>query len=118
MKQKHCHPSAPRATALAIAAMLAAQPAFSQAQPEAAGEAQPAVSKADASANAAMEKVIVTGTRKVGTRVRDSAAPISVVDSSDLLQTGASNLFDAMTALVPSYNSQALAGRIGAMIRS
>jgi hypothetical protein len=36
-----------------------------------------------------MNKVIVTGTRKVGTKLRDSAAPISVVSATDLQETGA-----------------------------
>ncbi|WP_177307259.1 TonB-dependent receptor plug domain-containing protein [Pseudoduganella namucuonensis] len=110
--------TAPRAIALAVAALLASHAAPGLAQEAAAGETAPAESKADASVSTAMDKVIVTGTRKVGTRLRDSAAPISVVDASDLLQTGSSSLFDAMTALVPSYNSQSLSGRIGAMIRS
>lgn len=104
-------------TSLAIAALLASHATLAQAQ-SAAGEPQSAESKADAAISGAMEKVIVTGTRKVGTRLRDSAAPISVVNSTDLLETGASSLFDAMTALVPSYNSQSVTGRIGAMIRS
>lgn len=108
----------PRAVTLAVATFLASHSAFSQAQTTDAGAIQPVESKADASVTTAMEKVIVTGTRQTGTRLRDSAAPISVVSSSDLVATGSSNLFDAMTALVPSYNSQAVAGRIGAMIRS
>jgi iron complex outermembrane receptor protein len=65
-----------------------------------------------------VETVIVTGTRKTGTKVRESAAPISVISADALQETGASNLFDAMTALVPSYNSQSVGGDIGNMIRS
>jgi iron complex outermembrane receptor protein len=110
--------AAPHAIAIAIATLLASHATLGQAQESAATETPPAESKADASAESSMNKVIVTGTRKVGTRLRDSAAPISVVGAADLAETGASNLFDAMTALVPSYNSQSLAGRVGAMIRS
>src|SRR5689334_8823404 len=54
-----------------------------------------------------VETVIVTGTRGAGARVRDSAAPITVISAETLQETGAANLFDAMTALVPSYNAQA-----------
>ena len=110
--------TAPHAIAIAIATLLASHATLSQAQETAVAATPPAESKADASTETSMNKVIVTGTRKVGTRLRDSAAPISVVDGADLAQTGSSNLFDAMTALVPSYNSQSLSGRIGAMIRS
>jgi iron complex outermembrane receptor protein len=65
-----------------------------------------------------VEAVIVTGTRSAGARVRDSAAPIAVISAETLQETGASNLFDAMTALVPSYNSQSVTGNVGNMIRS
>ncbi len=65
-----------------------------------------------------IDTVIVTGTRKVGTSVRESAAPIAVISGESLQETGASNLFDAMTALVPSYNSQSVGGDLGNMIRS
>ncbi len=116
----------PTAIATAIATLLAGHATLGLAQTAPASETPPAQvkadakpdSKADASVSTSLEKVIVTGTRKVGTRLRDSAAPISVVSSTDLAETGASNLFDAMTALVPSYNSQSLSGRVGAMIRS
>jgi iron complex outermembrane receptor protein len=118
MHNKSTHHHAPHAIALAIATLLASHATLVQAQDTAVSAAPPAESKADASAESSMNKVIVTGTRKVGTRLRDSAAPISVVSGADLAETGASNLFDAMTALVPSYNSQALAGRVGAMVRS
>ena len=65
-----------------------------------------------------VETVIVTGTRSAGARVRDSAAPIAVISADTLQETGAANLFDAMTALVPSYNAQAVTGNVGNMIRS
>jgi iron complex outermembrane recepter protein len=110
--------TAPHAIAMAIATLLASHATLSQAQEAAVTATPPAESKADASTETSMNKVIVTGTRKVGTKLRDSAVPISVVGATELAETGASNLFDAMTALVPSYNSQSLAGRVGAMIRS
>lgn len=99
---------APRAIHIAVATLLAA--------PSAAVFAQSAVT-ADSAVNPT-ETVIVTGTRSIGTRMRDSAAPVAVLSADALRETGASNLFDAMTALMPSYNSQSVGGDIGNMIRS
>ncbi|SFU91218.1 TonB-dependent receptor plug domain-containing protein [Pseudoduganella namucuonensis] len=113
MQQIECKRHAPTVLALAIAAVFGSPAALAEAPDAPATE-----SKAEASQAAALEKVIVTGTRKAGTRLRDSAAPISVVSAAELAETGASNLFDAMTALVPSYNSQSVGGDIGNMIRS
>lgn len=98
----------PRAIHIAIAGLLAA--------PAAGVHAQSAVA-ADIDANPAAT-VIVTGTRNIGTRMRDSAAPIAVLSADALRETGASNLFDAMTALMPSYDSQSVTGDIGNMVRS
>src|SRR4051812_8293588 len=69
----HAHAAVPRAFALAIAPLVASYATLGKAQALAASDAQPAESKADASVATAMDKVIVTGTRKVGTRLRDSA---------------------------------------------
>jgi len=91
---------------IALAAMLVAQGSVSVAQEVAAP-----------SFGAATDTVVVTGTR-TGTKVRQSAAPISVISAESLRETGASNLYDAMTALVPSYNSQSVGGDIGNMVRS
>jgi iron complex outermembrane receptor protein len=98
----------PRAIPLAIAALLAAPCSGVYAQSTAAS---------DTAVNPA-ETVIVTGTRNIGTRMRESAAPVAVLSADALRETGASNLFDAMTALLPSYDSQSVSGDIGNMIRS
>jgi len=98
----------PRAIPIAIAAMLAAPCPGVFAQ---------STSASDTALNPA-ETVIVTGTRNIGTRMRDSAAPVAVLTADALRETGASNLFDAMTALLPSYDSQSVSGDIGNMIRS
>jgi iron complex outermembrane receptor protein len=98
----------PRAIHVAVATLLAA--------PSAAVLAQSAATADGAVAPA--ETVIVTGTRSIGTRMRDSAAPVAVLTADALRETGASNLFDAMTTLMPSYNSQSVGGDIGNMIRS
>ena len=99
---------APRAIYIAVATLLAT--------PSAAVLAQSTVTSDSALPPA--ETVIVTGTRSIGTRMRDSAAPVAVLTADALRETGASNLFDAMTALMPSYNSQSVSGDIGNMIRS
>jgi iron complex outermembrane receptor protein len=103
-----CADLAPHAIRIAIATLLAA--------PSAAVLAQSTVA-AD-STLAPAETVIVTGTRSIGTKMRDSAAPVAVLTADALRETGASNLFDAMTTLMPSYNSQSVGGDIGNMIRS
>lgn len=92
---------------LTVASLLLAQAPVLRAQQQA-----PAAEKDT------VETVIVTGTRSAGARVRDSAAPIAVITAETLQETGASNLFDAMTALVPSYNAQSVTGNVGNMIRS
>jgi iron complex outermembrane receptor protein len=98
----------PCAIRIGLATLLAAPAAGLHAQ----------TTTASSESASAIETVIVTGTRKSGTKVRESAAPISVISADALQETGASNLFDAMTALVPSYNSQSVGGDIGNMIRS
>ena len=50
--------------------------------------------------------IIVTGTRAVGTKAADSAAPIQVLDDSALVHVGQPNLNQALTQLVPSFTAQ------------
>ncbi|MBP1203505.1 iron complex outermembrane receptor protein [Duganella sp. 1411] len=95
------------AVQLALAAMLAAPMGNLHAQTSAA-----------ATVDSSVETVIVTGTRGAGAKARDSATPISVISADALQQTGASNLYDALTTVVPSYNSQSVGGDIGNMVRS
>jgi iron complex outermembrane recepter protein len=54
-----------------------------------------------------VREVIVTGTRDVGVKARDSAAPIEVVSAAQLQATGATNAFDALKTLVPSFSASA-----------
>jgi iron complex outermembrane receptor protein len=51
-----------------------------------------------------VNEVIVTGTRTVGVKAADSAAPIELVGSAALQRTGAPSLPDALLASVPSLN--------------
>jgi iron complex outermembrane receptor protein len=63
----------------------------------------------------AIGEIIVTGTRQVGIKAADSAAPIQVVGSSQLLATGAPDLATALSTSVPSLNVQANGGDAAAV---
>jgi iron complex outermembrane receptor protein len=54
-----------------------------------------------------LDEVIVTGTREVGTRAVDSAAPIQIVSAEALKASGAPDLMAALAATVPSLEMQA-----------
>lgn len=56
------------------------------------------------------EEVVVTGTRATGVQVTDSASPIQVLDSTDLLQAGKADLMNALANVVPSFTAQAFGG--------
>ena len=53
---------------------------------------------------ATLEEVVVTGTRETGIKAEDSAAPIQVVGSRQLLRTGATDLAISLSNSVPSLN--------------
>jgi iron complex outermembrane receptor protein len=55
-------------------------------------------------------ELIVTGTREVGTKAADSAAPIEMVGHAELLRTGATDLSNALTVAIPSLNLTTQAG--------
>jgi iron complex outermembrane receptor protein len=61
----------------------------------------PAAPAASAGTNE-VEELIVTGTREVGTKAADSAAPIELVGHAELLRTGSTDLASALTVAVPS----------------
>ena len=54
-----------------------------------------------------VNEIIVTGTRQVGIKAADSAAPIQVVGGMQLTQTGAPDLATALSTSVPSLSVQA-----------
>jgi iron complex outermembrane recepter protein len=54
-----------------------------------------------------LDEVIVTGTREIGVRALDSAAPIQVVSAESLRSTGAPDLMSALAQVVPSLQMQA-----------
>ncbi len=59
-----------------------------------------------ADASTAPAELIVTGTRQVGVKAADSAAPIVVIGAQQLLKTGATDLAGSLQSSVPSLNVQ------------
>ena len=62
---------------------------------------------AAADAEGGLDEVIVTGTRELGIKAVDSAAPIQIVSAADLKSVGASDLMSALVTLVPSLQMEA-----------
>ncbi|MHB8719965.1 MAG: TonB-dependent receptor plug domain-containing protein, partial [Steroidobacteraceae bacterium] len=54
-----------------------------------------------------LDEVIVTGTREVGVKAADSAAPIQIVGAAQLKSAGAPDLMSALVTLVPSLQMEA-----------
>ncbi|HEX5377969.1 MAG TPA: TonB-dependent receptor [Phenylobacterium sp.] len=76
-----------------------------------ASQAAHAAEAADADgAYAAVEEVIVTGTRQTGLKVEDSPAPVQVVDTAALQRSGQTDLRLGLANMVPSFNAQAFGG--------
>ena len=63
---------------------------------------------------AAVEDVIVTGTRRAERTVSDSSVPVDVIGSEDLGSIVSNDLNDKLAQLVPSFNVQRLPGFDGA----
>ena len=74
-----------------------------------------AAAASDADADSGVDSVIVTGTRSSDVKARDSAAPITVINSETLQATGATNLRDALERTLPSLNRQSFGGDLGAL---
>jgi iron complex outermembrane receptor protein len=104
--------------ALLIAQALAA-PVLAQ-QPQGIG-ATDALAEADAEARRAsstLDTVVVTGSRASGRTVKNSAAPIDVVDAVALNATGKANLLEALQNLLPSFNVPAnIQPDLGSIVR-
>ena len=56
------------------------------------------------------EEVVVTGTRRTGVAVVESAAPIQVLDSGTLQKVGQPDLIQSLAQNVPSFTAQAFGG--------
>ncbi len=61
-------------------------------------------------ANIVVEEIITTGTRRTRMAVSDSPAPIQVINSDMLQQTGAPDVMNAIAMQVPSYNANQRGG--------
>jgi iron complex outermembrane receptor protein len=62
-----------------------------------------------------LNEVIVTGTRQVGVKAADSAAPIQIVGATQLKATGATDLASILEVAVPSFNVSANGGDAAAV---
>jgi iron complex outermembrane receptor protein len=63
-----------------------------------------------ADGEAAVDEVIVTGTRVAGLRASDSPAPIQVVGAAVLDRAQATDIVNSLALLVPSFTAQAVGG--------
>jgi iron complex outermembrane receptor protein len=57
-----------------------------------------------------VESVIVTGTRQLGLKAVDSAAPIQVIDNQTLTRTGQVDVMQALAAVIPSFTADSFGG--------
>ena len=62
---------------------------------------------AGTAAEGSLDEVIVTGTRELGIKAVDSAAPIQIVSSAELRRAGTTDLMGALASLVPSLQMEA-----------
>jgi iron complex outermembrane receptor protein len=77
--------------------------------------AAPAFAEAEADATAAVTEIIVTGTRTVGVKAEDSAAPVQVVGAAALTRTGSTDLASSLVTSVPSLNINNTGGDLAAL---
>ncbi|MDB5425696.1 MAG: TonB-dependent receptor, partial [Phenylobacterium sp.] len=68
---------------------------------------------AEAESAAAVSEVIVTGTRVVGLKAEDSAAPVQVLSASALKRVGQPDLIQALAQNLPSFTAEATGGDTG-----
>ncbi|HZZ34721.1 MAG TPA: TonB-dependent receptor [Caulobacteraceae bacterium] len=64
----------------------------------------------DTAAETGTDTLIVTGTRTMGLKALDSAAPVEVVGSDVLSHVGQPNLIQGLSQLVPSFTAEAFGG--------
>jgi iron complex outermembrane receptor protein len=91
MSVKHTSPSPARAL-LALSLIAAAFPAAHAQQADAQGD------------GAALQSVVVTGTRALNRRTLDSESPVDVIGNRELLSTGSGELATVLARLLPSMN--------------
>ncbi len=67
----------------------------------------------EADAASSISEVIVTGTRVVGLKAEDSAAPVQVLGSAALKRVGQPDLIQALAQNLPSFTAEATGGDTG-----
>lgn len=65
-----------------------------------------ALAQAVSDQSADVSEILVTGTRRSGMAVSDSPAPVQLVSSEMLAESGSPDLMNAIATQVPSYNAQ------------
>ena len=96
MSFKHSHANSARPV-LVLTLIAAAFPLAAHAQ-------QTPAQAADAAQSDVPQTVLVTGTRAVNRRTLDSASPVDVIGSKELLSTGSGELATVLSRLLPSLN--------------
>jgi len=76
--------------------------------------AAPAAPAADTGA-AAVSEVIVTGTRQIGVKAADSAAPVQVVGAQALGHVGPPDLIQTLSQNLPSFNAEGYGADLAAL---
>ena len=74
-------------------------------------EVRPCSSQETAS-ESTLQEVIVTGTRQGGLEAAESPAPIQIVTSTQLTESGKPDLMSALANLVPSFVMQAFGSNL------
>ncbi|MCP5470855.1 MAG: TonB-dependent receptor [Sinobacteraceae bacterium] len=69
-----------------------------------AGNPVSAQESSDSGSEAGLDTIVVVGSRAGNATILNSAAPVQVVSSAELLQTGARTLSEALQSTVPSFN--------------
>lgn len=77
---------------------------------EAVQDTEVAVADAADEADAMVEEIIVTGTRRTGMQASDSPAPVQVVNADILKSHGFPDLISSLAEIVPSFTAQAFGG--------
>lgn len=79
----------------------------------AAASAQAQQASSSAGAEASLEEVVITGSRRAGQTVATSARPIDLIGADELAAQGATNLNDALRSQVVSLNVQRFVAQDG-----
>jgi iron complex outermembrane receptor protein len=97
-----------RISKVAVAVLLGST-ALSTAHATTIAQADPAPETAEvqtSDSSSGGDEIIVTGTREVGTKAADAAAPIQLLSQDALSRVGQPNLNQALTQIVPSFTAQ------------